>query len=47
MGRWMIADATLIRPRASVCINPSQDRCHGVAIMSGLGGPMSRAIVTG
>lgn len=37
----------LTRPQARLCINPGQNRCHGVAIMDGLGGPMSCATVTG
>lgn len=45
MDRW-IAIATSSARELKFALTRWQDRCHGVAIMNGLGGPMSRATVT-
>lgn len=46
MDTWKTNGASPAR-RLEFCINPGQNRCHGVAIMNGLGGPMSCVPVTG
>lgn len=45
MDRWK-AIATSSARELKFALTRWQDRCHGVAIMNELGGPMSRATVT-